>query len=125
AQDFRPANGSGASNQDYNIAGSSGSYRRVFLWGRPSWAGISANNRNIGMYFAYVDMPVGGNFDWDINYYTETINGVPQFSSDESDAAALDLDADTAGIQEEEEHDLMYIMSMAWVDHLEKWVMFY
>ena len=124
-QDFQPAIGSGAGRQNYNVAGDFGDHRRVFLWGRPGFVGVRANDRNLGLYFAYVNMPTGGGFGWEVNYYTGTRGGLPQFSLDETDAVALDLDADTAGIQIEEEHDNVFLQSVVWAQHLKKWIMFY
>lgn len=124
-QDFDPANGSGSGNQDYNVAESSGNNRRVFLWGRPGFAGVNANGRTLGLYFAYVDMPTGGSYSWVVNYYTGTSSGIPQFSTNESDAAALDLDSSTGGIQTNEVHDLVALQNAVWIDHLGKWVTLY
>jgi hypothetical protein len=124
-QDFVPANGSGSANQNYNVAASSGNTERVFLWGRPGYVGVNANNRNLGLYFAYVDMPTGSSFSWAVNYYTGTSSGIPQFSSNESDAVALDLDSGTGGIQATEVHDIVALHNVVWIDHLDKWVMLY
>ena len=63
---------------------------------------------------------------WTLHYYTGTdAKGVPQFSSSERDAAAVDLDATSAGVQAAEMHDIVDQMSVAWVEPLKKWVMFY
>ena len=121
-QSFTPGNGTG---QDYHPAGKSGDARRVFLWGRPGFIGVSANGRTMGLYFAWVDLPHGPGFSWDVNYFTHTVDGVPQFSSDERDARPLDLDANQPGIQTAEQHDITHQMSVTWVSPLKKWVMFY
>lgn len=112
--------------QDYAIATGSGDMQRVFLWGRPTFIGVNATGRSGSLYFAYVDMPVDGESRWQVNYYTGTNeDGVPQFSDRESDAAALDLDASIPGIQPEEHYDIVNQHSVVWVEHLNKWVMFY
>ena len=124
--DFVPAKGSGRAKQDYRNAETSGGNRRVFLWGRPGFIGVNSKGSTLGMYFAYVDMPAGPGFTWDVNYYTGTgADGVPRFSRDESEAAAVDLDASQEGIQPQEIHDIVNHMSIAWVEQLGKWVMFY
>jgi hypothetical protein len=124
-QDFNPANGSGYTHQNYNPAGSSGSNRRVFLWGRPGFIGINATNRKLGLYFAYVDMPTSSTFTWTVHYYTGTVGGVPQFSLQETAAAALDLDSTTVPIETNETHDVVLLQNVVWIDHLHKWVMLY
>jgi hypothetical protein len=125
AQDFVPGDGSGYANHNYNVATGSGSNRRVLIWGRPGYIGVNANSRTLGLYFAYVDMPTGTPFNWVVNYYTGTTLGVPQFSTNESAAVPLDLDSGTGGVQSTEPYDVVNQMSVIWVDHLKKWVMFY
>ncbi len=125
-QRFDPERGPGFANQDYRIAGASGGKRRVLLWGRPGFIGIGAKGRPMNLYFAYADMPLAPGFEWSLKYFTgvdET--GIPQFSGRESEASALDLDAATLGIQPNEVHDIIQHMSVAWVEPLKKWVMFY
>jgi hypothetical protein len=97
----------------------------VLLWGRPGFVGVGANDRSLGLYFGHVDMPQGANFDWKVNYYTGMKDGVPQFSSNEAEAAPLDLDAGQAGVQPAEAHDVVHQMSVSFVEPLNKWVMFY
>lgn len=124
-QDFVPADGSGYQNHNYNVAQSSGSARRVLLWGRPGFVGINATNRNTGLYFGYIDMPTSSTFTWSVKYYTGTVAGVPQFSTSESAAVALDLNSAVAGVQATEVHDIVLLQNVVWVDHLKKWVMLY
>ncbi|MAW79287.1 MAG: hypothetical protein CMI63_03545 [Parvularcula sp.] len=123
-QDFRPANGAGSANQDYEVAGSSGAYRRVFLFGRTNFVGVAANGRPASLYFAYVDMPTGSTFNWTVNYFTGFSGGVPTFSTDEADAVPIDLDSTMSGFQDEQ-NDIVGQMSIRWVEHLDKWVMLY
>lgn len=124
--DFAPARGSGRSKQDYRNTGKAGGNRQVFMWGRPGFIGVNSKGSTLGLYFAYVDMPKGPGFSWDVHYYTGTgADRVPRFSANESEAAALDLDASRDGIQPQEIHDLIQHMSVVWVEHLGKWVMFY
>jgi hypothetical protein len=124
--DFVPARGSGRSKQDYRNTGKAGGNRQVFMWGRPGFIGVNAKGSTLGLYFAYVDMPKGPGFTWDVHYYTGTgADGVPRFSASESEAAALDLDASREGIQPQEMYDLIQHMSVVWIEHLGKWVMFY
>ena len=124
--DFVPERGAGRAKQDYRSAGAASGNRRVFLWGRPGFIGVNAKGSTLGLYFAYVDMPQGPGFSWDVNYYTGTgADGAPRFSRNESDAAAVDLDASQDGIQPQEIHDIVNHMSVAWIESLGKWVMLY
>jgi len=126
AQDFDPARGPGYVNQDYGIADGASANQRVFLWGRPGFVGVKARGRSLGLYFAYTDMPTGAGLDWKLHYYAGSdARGVPQFSSNERDAVAADLDSTQAGVQPTEQHDIVDQMSLTWVDSLKKWVMLY
>lgn len=123
--DFVPATGAARAEQDYRPATGAGGNRRVFLWGRPGFIGVAANGRTMALYFAFVDMPAGPDYTWKPKFYAGTVDGVPRFSSSEKDAVPVDLDSTRAGIQPEETHDIVNQMSVAWVDPLKKWVMFY
>lgn len=126
AQDFVPQRGAGRAHQDYRSAGAQGPNRRVFLWGRPGFIGVLARGRTLGVYFAYVDMPAGPDFTWRIHYYAGTdAKGTPRFSVNEQDAVPADLDSTRRGIQSAEVHDIVNQMSVAWVEALGKWLMFY
>lgn len=125
-EDFVPDRGRGHAHQDYKPAKGQGPHRRVFLWGRPGFIGVNARGRTLGSYFAYVDMPAGPGFSWDMHYFTGTDpSGAPDFSTNERDAVALDLDSTRDGIQAGEVHDIVNQVSVAWIDPLKKWVMFY
>ncbi|HSD73815.1 MAG TPA: hypothetical protein VLB75_03535 [Steroidobacteraceae bacterium] len=124
-KDFVPARGSGRAHQDYRIA-DGGSNQRVFLWGRPGFIGVGARGRTLGLYFAYADLPAAPGFAWQVHYYTGTdAKGIPQFSPNEREAAAVDLDASRDGVQPEERYDVVDQISVAWVEPLKKWVMLY
>jgi hypothetical protein len=98
----------------------------VFIWGRPGFIGVKARDATLGMYFTYADMPSAPDFRWTLHYYTGTdARGVPQFSANEHDAMALDLNSSRAGTQEREPHDIVQHMSIVWIERLGKWVMFY
>jgi hypothetical protein len=99
--------------------------QRVLLWGRPGFVGVKATGRSLGLYFAYVDLPEGPDYEWDINYYTGLLDGEPQFGANEKDAVPLDLDSNSEGIQSVEKHDVVHQMSVEWIPHLNKWLMFY
>ena len=80
----------------------------------------------MNLYFAYADMPVAPEFRWSLNYFTGVDDaGIPQFSERESEASALDLDAAAPGVQPDEAVDIVQHMSVAWIEPLNKWVMFY
>ena len=123
---FDPNDATSVSRQDYRPADGSGKNPRVFLWGRPGFIGVRSTGRDLGMYFAYVDLPAGPDYAWAPQYFSGVDeNGQPRFSPRESDAAAVDLDASTPGIQANEVHDIVNQVSIAWVGELNKWVMFY
>jgi len=115
----------GEAKPDWSPAAGDGGKRRVFLWGRPGFVGVAANGRSLGLYFAYVDMPAGPGFEWKPMYYTGSKDGVAQFSPNETEAVPVDLDSTAAGVQPEEAIDIVNQMSVAWVEPLNKWVMFY
>jgi len=125
-RDFVPARGPGHARQDYRIAAGAGGNQRVFLWGRPGFIGVKAKGRSLGLYFAYADMPVGDRLDWTLHYYAGSdARGIPQFSDDEHDAVAVDLDSTREGVQPVEEYDIVDQMSFTWVEPLKKWLMLY
>jgi hypothetical protein len=124
--DFVPNRSADAANQDYRNVRGAGGNQRVFLWGRPWFNGVNAKSQNNGVYFAYVDMPSGPDFEWDVNYYVGSDeDGTPRFSTNETDAAALDLDSTESGVQPVEVHDFVQHMSVVWIESLGKWIMFY
>lgn len=124
--DFEPARGSGFRHQDYRLAHGTGRHQRLFLWGRPGFVGVEAARRTLGVYFAYVDLPTGSGYPWNLHYYVGTsARGTPQFSPNEQDAAPLDLNSRTTGVQTAEIHDIVNQASVAWIEPLQKWVMFY
>ena len=103
-----------------------GANQRVLLWGRPWFVGVNAKERTLAMYFAYADMPSGPVLKWTVHYFTGTdAKGVPQYSANEKEAAAVDLDSTRAGVQPQERYDIVQHMSVVWIGHLKKWVMFY
>jgi len=125
-QDFVPARGAGRSRQDYRNAGATGANRRVLLWGRAGFVGVAARDRSLPLYFAYADMPVEPQPQWQVRYFAGVDErGTPRFASSEHEAVPLDLDATRAGVQAAELHDVVDQMSVAWVESLGKWVMFY
>ena len=118
---FDPA----AGTHDYRPASAEGAARRAFLWGRPGFIGVAKNGRSLPLYFAYADMPSGPGFAWKPWFYAGTQDGKPRFSTAERDAVPLDLDSTREGVQPEEIHDISDQQSIAWVESLGKWVMFY
>jgi len=128
-RNFMPA-AEGDSAADLRATGASqndlGPHPRVFIWGRPGFVGVNKTGRALGMYFAYVDLPMGPDYEWIPRYYTGTdADGVPHFSINEAEAAAVDLDASQPGIQTADQWDVVDQISVAWVEPLGKWVMFY
>ena len=124
-EDFDAGRAAGAAQQDWRPAQGAGGSRRVFFWSRPGFIGVAKNGRSMPMYFAFADMPTGPGNAWKLNYYTGSEHGVARFSPNERDAQPLDLDSSRDGVQAEEVHDISNQMSVAWVEPLGKWVMFY
>lgn len=122
---FDPATAADRQKQDYRPATGSGASQRVFLWGRPGFVGVAANDRSLPLYFAYVDLPSGPGYAWAPRYFTGVADGAPQFSTNQQAAAPVDLDATQDGVQAEEPVDIVNQMSVAWIEPLHKWVMFY
>ena len=123
---FDPARGGDFKQQDFRPASGAGKDQRVFLWGRPAFIGVKKKGRTAGLYFAYVDMPAGKDYQWKPHYYTgNNQDGLAQFSLEETKAVAIDLDSSREGNQPEEQHDIVDQVSIAWVERLQKWVMFY
>src|SRR5262249_35077029 len=101
----------------------------MFIWGRPHFAGVRSEGRDLRLYLLWVPMPAldaSMKFEWKPEYFTGVdTEGRPQFSDRELDAQALDLDAATPGEQPEELHDYAGHMNMSWVPSLQQFVMFY
>ena len=113
ASDFRPATAPAPT-------------ARVFVWGRPGFDGVNATGRTLGQYFAWADLPAGPGYDWKLHYFTGLDEqGRPRFSDEETEAAALDLDSTRDGVQPAEALDIVNQVSIAWVEPLRKWIMFY
>ena len=117
--------GSDGAGNDYSPATGAGGKQRVFLWGRPGFVGVKSQDRSLGLYFAYADLPRGPGFNWDLHYFTGMRDGIPQFSENEKDAVPLDLDSTREGSQPKESHDVVHQMTVEWIEPLGKWVMFY
>jgi hypothetical protein len=124
-ENWAPPDGKRADKPDFRPATSHGGQQRVFLWGRPGFVGVKAQDRSLALYFAYADLPEGPGFKWDLHYYAGSENGTPVFSKHEKDAVPLDLDASANGVQATEHHDVVHQMSVEWVAELSRWVMFY
>jgi hypothetical protein len=120
-QDFTP----GVARRDYRPAAGTGANRRLFVWGRPGFVGANAAGRNLQLYFAWTDLPAGPGYEWKLNYYAGSDKGVPRFSTDQREAAPLDLDSTRDGDQPHEVHDVVDQHTIAWMEELGKWVMFY
>jgi hypothetical protein len=122
---FDPATAADRGRQDYRPATGTGGKQRAFLWGRPGFVGVAAHQRSLPLYFAWVDLPTGPGYTWQPHYFTGVVDGVPQFSTGQRAAAPADLDATRDGVQAAEPIDIVNQMSVAWVEPLAKWVMFY
>lgn len=125
---FDPARVNGAGN-DYNPAdGVAPSAEKVFIWGRPGFAGANAAGMSAKLYFAYVDMPHysgSGQLSWSPQYFAGmNANNTPRFSSLQTDAVALDLSS-PGNDKTLEKLDIVNQMSVSWVPALSKWVMLY
>jgi hypothetical protein len=99
---------------------------RVFLWGRPGFVGVGATGRDLGLYFAYADLPRGPGYSWNLQYFAGLDEaGRPRFKPAESAATAIDLDSSADGVQADESIDVVNQMSISWIPQLGKWAMFY
>jgi hypothetical protein len=125
-RDFSPTRVGGAGD-DYRVADSADLTRsKVFIWGRPGYAGPRGKGRDVRLYFAYVDMPAydaSGHFAWTPQYYKGTVSGKPQFSNVQTDAVAIDLSGGAGDATEA--YDIVNQFSVTWVDSLKQWVMIY
>jgi hypothetical protein len=123
-RDFDPDRGSGG--QDYRPAQHGGGNSKVFVWGRPAFVGVAAHGRPAGSYFAYASLNEGPDNLGQLNFFSGLDeNGNPGFSLNEADALALDLDSGAPGAQPQEVHDVVDQVSVAWIEPLGKWLMFY
>jgi hypothetical protein len=124
--DFDPQRKDGAGN-DYKPGTGSGAAEKVFLWGRPWFIGASQQGRDARLYFAYLDMPSyddSGHSKIQFHYFTGLAQGLPQFSDEQSDAVALDLSFPGAD-PTIETWDIVGQTSVAYVESLKRWVLFY
>jgi hypothetical protein len=123
-RDFDPTRGS--PGQDYRPASGGGGNSAVFIWGRPAFVGVAAHDRPAGAYFAYAELGEGTDGMGQLNYFSGLdASGKPRFSPNEQYALALDLESSTPGVQPSEHHDVVDQVSVAWVEPLGKWLMFY
>ncbi|MET0340671.1 MAG: hypothetical protein ABW252_06700 [Polyangiales bacterium] len=127
--DFHPMRARGEGN-DYGPAdGVTPESEGVFVWGRPNFGGIGAKNRDAQVYLAWVPMPSydrAGKVQWEPRHFAGVdADGRPTFSTREVDGVALDLDAETDGVQPHEAHDVIGQMSISWVPSLKRFVMMY
>jgi hypothetical protein len=125
-RDFDPTRVNGMGD-DYRVADAANQSRsKVFVWGRPGYAGPRGKGRDVRLYFAYVDMPTytaNGHFGWAPQFYTGTVDGKPQFSADQTKAVALDLSGGAG--DSTEAYDIVNQFSVSWVEPIKQWVMLY
>jgi len=127
--DFDATRANGAGN-DYRTADGVNPEREgVFIWGRPNFGGVGADERDAQLYLAWVPMPDynrNGRFAWRPQFFAGVgANGAPIFKSSELEAKPLDLDAVTPGDQPKETRDMVGQMTVAFIPSLSRWVMFY
>jgi hypothetical protein len=100
---------------------------KVFVWGRPNFAGTGANGRDARLYFMVVDMPQGSvtpPFAWKPQYFSGIVDRRPQFSPNPADARALDLSSNGPD-RTVETWDVVGQMTVSFIEPLGRWVMFY
>jgi hypothetical protein len=125
--DFDPTRPTGSWANDYNPPTTTTTKSKLMIWGRSHFTVPSGA---AGLYFAYVDLPLTYNAQNDIiwapHYYvsTDPNTGVPVYSSDESKAAAI-FGSYGPGGSPNEPIDIVNQTSIAWVEPLKQWVMFY
>jgi hypothetical protein len=127
--DFDPHRVRGAGNDYTPARGNSLERSGVFVWGRPQFGGIGAEDRDAQLYLLWAAMPepdADMHFAWQPQYFTGTsADGQPLFSAREIDARPLDLDAQTPGDQPREPRDFVGQMTISWLPSLQRWVMLY
>jgi hypothetical protein len=93
---------------------------------RPGYAGPRGLGRDDRLYFAYVDMPTyaaDGHVAWAPHYFEQVTNDKPVFSTNQADAAPLDL---SAGAEDTTEaFDMVNQGSVIWVEPIKQWMMLY
>lgn len=120
--------------------GAAGGNERVFMWGRPNYAGYGVHGTSAKLYFAYASMPTyhaSGGFPFSVNYFTGygakdcTLGGAdtaageyPCFSTNPKDARALNLGASGAD-KTVEVNDIVNQHTVSWVPSIGQWVMIY
>jgi hypothetical protein len=128
-ENFDPARANGSGNNYAPADGASPmTNEKVFLWGRPNFAGYGSwTDRSDKLYFAYVDMPAynaSGAFAWAPKFFTGLNgSGVPQFSTTQANAVPLDLSG--GGGSTTEQYDIVNFMGISWVPAINKFVMLY
>lgn len=142
-RDFLPSRAyNSASNVFSPGTGAAGGNEKVFLWGRPNYAGYGAwKGRSDKLYFAYVDMPSysgTGAFTWAPKYFSgfgasgctsgqaaaDATHNFPCFATTQNLALPLNLGA--AGADNTvETQDIVNQHAVSWVPALNKFVMIY
>jgi hypothetical protein len=127
--DFDPHRVRGTGNDYKPALGNSLQRAGVFVWGRPQFGGIGAEGRDAQLYLLWQPMPqpdANMHFAWQPQYFSGlSAEGQPLFSTNQTEAQPLDLDAQTPGHQPQETQDFIGQMTISWVDNLNRWVMLY
>ena len=125
-RDFDPPQAGKTFAPDYRSAREPGAKARVFIWGRPHFIGVNKVGRTLSQYFAFLDLPAGPGYSWELSYFAGLdAGGLPRFSSNEADAKPVDMDSSKPAVQPADEYDIVNQSSIAWVPQLSKWVMFF
>jgi hypothetical protein len=122
--------------------GAAGGNEKVFLWGRPNYAGYGTwQGKSDKLYFAYVDMPNysgTGAFAWAPKYFSgfggmgctsgqpapDATHNYPCFATTQNAAIPLNLSAG-GGDNTIEANDIVNQHAVSWVPALNKFVMIY
>lgn len=127
--DFDPRRARAVGNDYRTARGNPLERSGVFVWGRPQFGGIGAEDRDAQLYLLWAPMPQPDSqmrFAWEPQYFTGLDGeGRPVFSADAVAAEPLDLDAQTPGHQPQETQDFVGQMTVSWLPSLQRWVMLY
>jgi hypothetical protein len=126
-RDFDEARPHGVGNDYRTPTGEQLERSRILVWGRPSYVGSKANDRQAQLYLAMGELPElddDGAPRWRARYFAGLDEeGAPRFVPEQRDAVPLDLsggDADPS-----EPHDLINQMAVSWVEPLQRFMMLY
>jgi hypothetical protein len=126
-RDFDEARAHGRGNDYSAPTGEQLERARILVWGRPTYVGSKANDRQAQLYLGLAPLPEvdeSGEPRWRPRYFAGLDDeGAPRFVAEQRDAVPLDLSGGAG--DPSEPHDLINQMTVSWIEPLERWVMMY